>query len=427
MNQDRVAFFIRAYNDVDHFVPVIAEFIKKNENPIIVVTSDIELENDYRIVYLKTLGVFEIFKDIDFDFINASKRGTILSKILSKFYSLKRNRKGLIGKLHRKLFYNASKQLDFLHSNNISTCVFEWSTPFDKGEVLEKYFLAATGIGLTTIAIPHGCNIFINSDVNIGYRKMIMKGNLVDQQDRDLFDYFILQNPIRRDGWIKWGLDPVKTQAWGSTRFYPDWAKTNKDICPKFIPDVVEDGKLKVVFMQFQKDYNVHNELVMDALRELSHFNFISLAVKDATRAGKEYFNKENSGSVLGDALIGWYGNEVHSPALIDWADCVIVIGGSIGIEAMLQNKHVVYPTYLNSNHTMYEYYQAAHCPNGFSEIKKLLEDLHMNKKTPTLPGVENMLREIIYAGNKPYNVPLKYYEKIKEKNLSYGLNISDK
>ena len=50
-----------------------------------------------------------------------------------------------------------------------------------------------------------------------------------------------------------------------------------------------------------------------------------------------------------------------------------------------------------------------------------------MNKKTPTLPGVENMLREIIYAGNKPYNVPLKYYEKIKEKNLSYGLNISDK
>ena len=85
MNQDRVAFFIRAYNDVDHFVPVIAEFIKKNENPIIVVTSDIELENDYRIVYLKTLGVFEIFKDIDFDFINASKRGTILSKILSNF------------------------------------------------------------------------------------------------------------------------------------------------------------------------------------------------------------------------------------------------------------------------------------------------------------------------------------------------------
>ena len=129
----------------------------------------------------------------------------------------------------------------------------------------------------------------------------------------------------------------------------------------------------------------------------------------------------------MGDALIGWYGNEVHSPALIDWADCVIVIGGSIGIEAMLQDKHVIYPIYLNSNHTMYEYYQAAHCPNSFSEIKKLLEDLHMNNETPMLPGVEDMLREIIYAGNKPYNVPLKYYEKIKEKNLSYGLNISDK
>ena len=36
MQRDRTAFFIRAYNDVDHFVPLIAEFIKKKENPLIV-------------------------------------------------------------------------------------------------------------------------------------------------------------------------------------------------------------------------------------------------------------------------------------------------------------------------------------------------------------------------------------------------------
>ena len=29
----RVAFFLRAYNDVDHFVPIIAEFVKNRETP----------------------------------------------------------------------------------------------------------------------------------------------------------------------------------------------------------------------------------------------------------------------------------------------------------------------------------------------------------------------------------------------------------
>ena len=49
----RVAFFIRSYNDVDHFVPLIAEFILKKENPIIIINSDFKIDNDYRFMYLK--------------------------------------------------------------------------------------------------------------------------------------------------------------------------------------------------------------------------------------------------------------------------------------------------------------------------------------------------------------------------------------
>ena len=65
MNQKRTAFFIRAYNDVDHFVPLIAEFIRRKENPIVILNADIEFEKDYRIAYLINLGEFEIFRDID--------------------------------------------------------------------------------------------------------------------------------------------------------------------------------------------------------------------------------------------------------------------------------------------------------------------------------------------------------------------------
>ena len=156
-------------------------------------------------------------------------------------------------------------------------------------------------MGITTIAIPHGCNVFLNSDVTFGYRKLIQKGVIPDQSDRNLFDYYIFQNPIRRDGWIKWGYNPIKTQAWGSLRFYPEWASINKEICPKFNYEKNDADKIKVVFMQFQKEYNLKNELIFDTLKNISSLENILLAVKDSTREGKEYYDKNKKSSSLGN------------------------------------------------------------------------------------------------------------------------------
>ena len=96
MKKERTAFFIRAYNDVDHFVPLIAEFIKKKENPLVITTTDIDFENDYRVKYLQTLGDLEIYRDKDSEFIKRSLRRTFLEKVLAKLYAIKRNRKTFI-------------------------------------------------------------------------------------------------------------------------------------------------------------------------------------------------------------------------------------------------------------------------------------------------------------------------------------------
>ena len=105
MEDRRVAFFMRAYNDIDHFAPVIAEFIKRQENPLVVFTSEIEFENDYRIIYLKTLGDCEFFKDVDFEFVKASKRDTLFQKFIVNFI-LSREIEVDFRKNKRRLFYN---------------------------------------------------------------------------------------------------------------------------------------------------------------------------------------------------------------------------------------------------------------------------------------------------------------------------------
>lgn len=418
----RTAFFLRAYNDVDQISPLIAEFILNKENPLIIITSDMDLENDYRFNYLKTLGDFEIVKNLDKEHVKFSQKKNFFQKLLNRLYLLKRNRKSFFGKIYRYFFFDCKVQVEFLKLKNVGVCVFEACSPYERGIFIEKYFLAAKGIGITTIALPHGCNLFLNPDVTIGYRKLIYKGVVQDQSDRNLFDYYIIQNPIRRDGWIKWGYDNVKTQAWGSLRYFPEWASKNREICPKFNFAGDTNGKTKIVFMQFQRDYNLKNDLVSDTLKKISFLKDALLIVKDTTREGKEYNDKNRKDKNFGKSLVGWYGNEVHSPALIDWADVVIVVGGSsIGMEVILQNKILIDPTYLDTNTTLYEYFDAAHCLNSYEELENFLEHIMKKKPVPKPTGLDRIIKEIIYAGKENFNVPKKHYQQLNEMNLNYG------
>ncbi len=420
MAAKRVAFFIRAYNDVDHFVPLIAELIRRKEYPLIVLNAEMDFDDDYRVRYLYELGEFEVVLDIDMQYARSQKRGSFWQKLYSKMYAIKRNRKGLVGKIWRRLFFDCAREMDFLRKKNIDKCIFEWSTPFARGEIVEKYFIAAKGIGLTTFALPHGCNVFINSDVTEGYRNIICKGSLPDQSDTQLFDYYVFQNPLRRDGWIKWGFSPVRTKAWGSLRFDPIWADINREICPPFMPSDKHEKNLKIVFMQFQKEYNIDNERVFETLKAISQISGVSLAVKDATREGKAYYDKNKVSGELGSSLIGWYGNEVHSPSLIKWADCVVVVGGSIGIEVILQKKHLIYPVFLSTNETMYEYFDAAICPKSLSDLQNIIQSLKNGATWDLSEGEGKLLQEIVYGGKNKFDVTKAYYENISNCYLNF-------
>ena len=86
---NRVAFFIRSYNDVDHFVHLIAEFILNKENPLIIINTDFNIDHDYRFLYLKKLGNLEVIYDIDEEYVKFSKnKKGFFYKLFRKFYNL---------------------------------------------------------------------------------------------------------------------------------------------------------------------------------------------------------------------------------------------------------------------------------------------------------------------------------------------------
>ena len=65
----RTAFFLRAYNDIDHIAPIIWKFIKKNQKPIVIFHTDVEYQNDYRINFLQSEGEVEIIRDLDVEYV----------------------------------------------------------------------------------------------------------------------------------------------------------------------------------------------------------------------------------------------------------------------------------------------------------------------------------------------------------------------
>lgn len=418
----RTAFFLRAYNDIDHIAPVIWKFIKKDEKPIVIFHTDVDYENDYRIKFLISEGEIEIIRDLDAEYLQFQKVSrNLFYKVRYKLYRLKRDPKTLLGKLHRKFSFNCTKEMDFFLDNGITQCVFEWGTPYDRGEVINKYFIAAKGQGITTFCLPHGCNMFTHSDVNEGYRYLMIKGGIPDQTFRREYDYYIFQNPYRRDGWVKWDYNPVKTFAWGSARWCPEWQKINQKICPEFAPKKEPAKRLKIVFMQYQSNYNIKKDLIWSLLCTIAEDKHNQLVIKDSTRYGTHYSSKKFLKKYGNIENVEFVGNETNSPALIEWSDCVIAFGSSIGIEALCQDKPLINPHYLISNRTHFEKFDAALNAGSEIEVMSHIEKLLRNSNYNVLAkGKRKLFTEFIYGGKDKHDVLESYYSKITNEYLSY-------
>ena len=70
----------------------------------------------------------------------------------------------------------------------------EWSPPYQRGLKFIKFIKSAKGIGIPIICLPHGLNIYINSDIHQNFKKNIIKGKILNQSDFNIYDYIFVQS-----------------------------------------------------------------------------------------------------------------------------------------------------------------------------------------------------------------------------------------
>jgi hypothetical protein len=412
-------FFIRAFNDIDHITPIVWK-MKRDDFSVAVycINPEYDIKNDYRLNFLKGLGIKVDFIYNDFDqalgLMHRSMRflflriydlqrkldinfRSILSVPLNKLRELIRRTGNQIYKLSRKRFYTKNWALDILEKTEAEILCFDWIRP--ERYVVDVFLQAAKELAIPTLALPHGVYLYTNDFIKIG----VTEERICDKHNR--YDYVVVQNHLFKHVMCASGVDSSRIHVLGSARYCGEWMAQNRKILPRMVKrDSESKGRLKVVFMTTRPAYRVNVERLLKTFEILSNFEDIEVVIKPHTRTGREadMYNSLPLSNV----------SNVSSVELCEWADVVLVIGSSIIVEALAQKKPALYLKYLHENTMEYEEYGACWVIRDESELEHaLLSMQNGNRNVPYADGdVSRWLSEIVYGGRSERDV-LKDYE----------------
>lgn len=407
-------FFIRDFNDVDHIAPIVWKMVS-NKYPVAVycLSPQYDINSDYRLSFLKRLGV-----EVDYVYHTDYQNLGMLHRILRFLYFLSftierkmqinyrfafsplrnfiQNQARLIGdrlySFAKNKFYDLQWASNFIERKSAKALSFDWVKP--KNTVVDVFLTAARMLSVPTLSLPHGVFVYTNDSVAIRSRPLPTFEKL------NRYDYVIAQNELRQGFMIKSGLDPERISVLGSTRYCNEWIRQNNKILPRMLNLNKKDAKkLRLVFMTTKLRYRVKQDELMKALDLLANFDDIEIVIKPHTRSGRE--------SSIYDKLPILKIADASSVELCEWADVILVIGSSIMVEALIQDKPLLYLKYLHANTTLYEEFGACWIIHDENELKKAIMSLKADKKSVPYRSKDVMrfITEFVYGGRKDRDV----------------------
>jgi hypothetical protein len=346
----------------------------------------------YQIMRFLFQKCYEIEKILD---SKDESKLSIFSKMLKNFIQKAGKR---IYFLTRRKFYDANWARNFLQESGAKVLCFDWIRPHK--HVVDVLLKVGKEMSIPTLSLPHGVFLYTNDSIKVGSRGEI----IFEKYQR--YDYVVVQNNLFKEVISRDGIEQDKIHVLGSARYCNEWMEQNRKIIPRKMnsKDSITE-KLKVVFMTTRPQYRIDIERMVETFDLLSNFDGIEAVIKPHTRTGSEAKIYERVS--LSDV------SELSSVELCEWADVVIVIASSIIIEALIQNKPILYLKYLHENTTVYEELGACWTINDENELKDALLSLQDNKtKVPyTKRDVRKFLSSIIYGGQGEMDVLKNYVD----------------
>lgn len=352
-----LTFLIRDFPDLDHFAPIIFKYVKENPSKKILIlefNADIDIESDYRIIYLNKISKNIIIKNA-YTAISNSKIRILLSILFSKknkninLNSLKKIEKkitlnflkifliSLLKKIflkknnfYEKFLFSKKWSIELVKTFNITTLVMDDSffLSFEKNKNLVSIL---KNQNKKIILLPHTCHIFDFEEEKEIFSKIKFS---------NFYPILVVCNEKRRNYMISYGYQPEKVKNLGSARFSNEWINIHSELLPLF--KFNNKNKLNVLFID--GTYNNHKRQ-SDLLNKLSNkLDNIGIIFRTHVRKNNKIDEIRNLLKLNNKILIDF---ETPTTSLIKKADIIIGTMSSIIIEAFVFEKFLIFPTFL--------------------------------------------------------------------------------
>ena len=361
MKKKTVVFFIRAYNDLDHFAPILFKLLSAENYHVIAILTTININsNDYRIQFLKQLSGFELITINSFHDSKLKNLFKLAGKPQKLFKYIKQEFNKTLDNLN---IYPYCPNTPVIASELIipklilflselpakPVCCIDHNADDFTSELTKQISQA----DITTIALPHGDLNFYSTmgGPDISYDcQMNVKTKMVN-----LFDHFVLPNELmyERQQYSKINVKN-KIEILGSPRFNEEWVNIHKGILPEL---QLKKAKMNICLLMRFIGWPLHFEEFLTSVKIISNFSDVHLAIKFHTRMSglaklKPEFKRRFPGFVKKLDNVTIHGDETPTTSLILWSDLVIELGTSATFEAVVLDKNILALEYLHPDLT---------------------------------------------------------------------------
>lgn len=412
---NRFLFLLRTGPDVDHIAPMIWTCLQRGDQVLVVFEEPLPgegrfiPEKDDRIRFLRQNRGFHVLPLEGFGFSSPVLRK--IGRLIWNFYALR----------------------VMLRRQRIDACFFDWGfgetsdlVPLSPLRWLRVRFtknlrsqliMAGRSLGLPLVCLPHGVSTKLNIDISPHAREALEEhGGELPFEDRNCFTAYVFTSELQRRLFIeKARLRPEKAQAWGSLRFCPEWMKILERILPSATLPPKGKGRVRVLFF-LPKWYNrVDKDKTVSLLKALAGREDVQLVLGIHPRKDVDGLDESTLDEFRARPNVCLAGN-ANSVSLVRASDAVVDVGSGMAVEAILQGKHLIYPQYLHENRLVFDELGGCAIARNEEEVGRFL-DMIVRGESPGdfEAGARAVVREIVYAGREPYDVPAHYYGRVRE------------
>jgi ribosomal protein L7Ae-like RNA K-turn-binding protein len=394
---DSIGVVFRAFNDIDHVVPIIVALRERDkEIPITCILLDLHISpsGNWQLRLLESLGVrviefFEIIgvapSDVEFLRRRAKAQPSLAGRL--KWRALR-------GFFVRRRY---DRELSIRGPDLIIKSIFKKSknpvliVDHKSSEFYRKLVNQARSYGVRVVSVPHGSSMGRNleqaqrlsSEVGGVDEKLvafsqvvaanaIQKANIVSQQNRDPRDVVVLGDP----------------------RFSVDWVRQRRALVLREKKMERSHSHLKVVFMATKIEGRCHPAEVQKYLNIVAELPELDLIVKAHPRGLIDPIFISSRWTVAA--------KDVDSSVLIEWADLILFTHSSIVLEAVVLDKPVAFLKGVTTSSLYHESLAVSWSINSEEELEYLVRRFLNDHKSRTYTGEQRteLLSTFVCAGN---------------------------